>query len=463
MPLSSSLLFSVRRKEPELVMPAKPVPREIKELSDIDDQQGLRFQFPMIMYYRENPRMGGKNPARHIRDALAKALVYFYPYAGRLIEGVNKKLMVDCNSEGVLFVEAEANVRLEELGNTILPVCPYWEELLCDVPGSRGIVDCPLMLIQVTRLMCGGFTFAIRLNHTMSDGFGEVMFLNAIGEMAQGASVPSLLPVWQRELLKARSPPHITRIHHEYDESSEEDNNYRTQMIAEEDEDTICKSFFFGPEEIRAIRKHLPPPNIQSCSTFMIIAACIWKCRTIALRVDPEELIRLTFSMNLRNIRGLNLPSGYYGNAIATPGVVTKVKTLCDNELGYVVGLLKEAKSRVDEEYVRSMTDLMVIKGRPSVFAWKWRGYVVSDQSRLGFGEVDFGWGSPVYGGTVGVSGSMYPTTYITRIRNEKGEEVLVVPIELPTTAMKRFQDELKKFAQGPVEDLCDRPVMITF
>ncbi|KAL6997574.1 Acyltransferase, partial [Sarracenia purpurea var. burkii] len=284
------------------------------------------------------------------------------------------------------------------------------------------------------------------------------MFLNAIGEMAKGASAPSLLPAWQRELLKARSPPHITRIHHEYDHSSEEDDNYDPQMIGEEDENTIHKSFFFGPKEIEAIRNHLPPPFIRSCSTFMIVAACIWKCRTIALRVDQEELVRLTFFMNLRNIRGLDLPYGYYGNAVATPGVVAKAKTLCDNELGYAVGLLKEAKSQVDEEYGRSVTDLMVIKERPSYFAWKWRDYVVSDLSRAGFGEVDFGWGNPIYGGTVGVAGTMHPLTIFTRIRNEKGEEVLVTPIELPAAAMERFQDELKKFAQGPVEDLCDRP-----
>ena len=70
--------------------------------------------------------------------------------AGRLVEGPNKKLMVDCNGEGVLFIEAEADITLEELGDTIRPPCPYWEELLYDVPGSRGIVGCPLILIQVS-------------------------------------------------------------------------------------------------------------------------------------------------------------------------------------------------------------------------------------------------------------------------------------------------------------------------
>ncbi|RHN49359.1 putative alcohol O-acetyltransferase [Medicago truncatula] len=40
---SSSLMFTVRRCQPELVPPAAPTPREVKLLSDIDDQEGLRF------------------------------------------------------------------------------------------------------------------------------------------------------------------------------------------------------------------------------------------------------------------------------------------------------------------------------------------------------------------------------------------------------------------------------------
>uniref|UniRef100_A0A5B7BJL3 Benzyl alcohol O-benzoyltransferase n=1 Tax=Davidia involucrata TaxID=16924 RepID=A0A5B7BJL3_DAVIN len=150
MALRSSVPFSVRRREPELVVPAKPTPYEVKQLSDIDDQEGLRFHFPMIMFYKANPLMKGKDPVRVIRETVAKALVYYYPYAGRLVEGPNRKLMVDCNGEGVLFIEGDANVRLGQLGDTIQPPCPYRQELLSDVPGSGGILGCPLMLIQVS-------------------------------------------------------------------------------------------------------------------------------------------------------------------------------------------------------------------------------------------------------------------------------------------------------------------------
>lgn len=145
----SSLVFSVRRREPELVAPSKPTPHEVKLLSDIDDQDGLRFQIPVIQFYRYDPSLKGKDPVDVIRKALAKTLVFYYPFAGRLREGPGRKLMVDCTGEGVLFIEADADVTLKQFGDALQPPFPCWEELLYDVPGSAEVLNTPLLLIQV--------------------------------------------------------------------------------------------------------------------------------------------------------------------------------------------------------------------------------------------------------------------------------------------------------------------------
>ena len=77
MSLPSSPVFQVYRMQPQLVTPARPTPREIKMLSDIDDQQGLRFQIPVIIAYKNNPSMSNrKDPVPVIiREAISRALV----------------------------------------------------------------------------------------------------------------------------------------------------------------------------------------------------------------------------------------------------------------------------------------------------------------------------------------------------------------------------------------------------
>jgi hypothetical protein len=146
---TTPLVFTVRRCKPELVAPARPTPHEFKQLSDIDDQEGFRFQIPVIQFYRYNPSMHGKDPVKVIREALAQTLVFYYPFAGRLREGPGRKLVVECTGEGVMFIEADADVTLQQFGDALQPPFPCMEELLFEVPGSGGILNCPLLLIQV--------------------------------------------------------------------------------------------------------------------------------------------------------------------------------------------------------------------------------------------------------------------------------------------------------------------------
>ncbi|KAM1109230.1 hypothetical protein TB2_008506 [Malus domestica] len=278
----SSLVFIVRRRQPELVVPAKVTPYEFRQLSDIDDQEGLRFQIPVLQLYQYDPYMQGKDPVHVIREAIAQTLVFYYPFAGRLREGPNRKLAVECTAEGIMFIEADANITLEQFGDNLQPPFPCLEELLYNVPGFDGVLNCPLLLIQVTRLQCGGFVFALHLNHTMSDAAGLVQFMTAVGEIARGATFPTVQPVWQRELLNARDPPRVTCTHREYEEV--EDTNGTIIPL----DGMVHRSFFFRPTEVSAIRRFVPQ-YLSTCSTFEVLTACLWRCRTIALQKDPNE------------------------------------------------------------------------------------------------------------------------------------------------------------------------------
>ncbi|KAJ4724419.1 Benzyl alcohol O-benzoyltransferase [Melia azedarach] len=391
---------------------------------DGDDGILVLMCLPRSAMERNNasPLLKGKDPVKVIREALSKALVFCYPLAGRLQEGPNRKLMVDCNGEGVFFIEADANVKLEQLGNEIKSPFSYWDE--------------------VTRLTCGGFILALLFNHTMLDAVSLMQFLKTLVEFAKGADSPSLMPVWGQNILVARNPPRITCIHHEYEHVNEiKDAQSETEPMEQ-------KSLYFGPKEISAIRNSVPL-NIRNSSAFELLAGCVWRSRTAALKLDSDQIFQFLCIANMRGKHYDILPSRYYGVGFACPAVCTKVDDLCKNPLGYAVDLVKKAKAQMNEEYIKSLADFMVIKGRPT---FKIEGnFLVSDVSRLGSEELDFGWGKPVYGGSVYAKPQ---TTYLVEYRKKDGEDGILVLMCMPRSAMDRFEKELKKISQGSVEDL---------
>lgn len=271
----------------------------------------------------------------------------------------------------------------------------------------------------------------------MSDAPGLVQFMEAVGEVARGADSISVQPVWQRELLSARNPQHVTCTHHEYAEVPD------TKGTIIPLDDMAHRSFFFGHKEVSALCKFVPPHLQDKCSTFEVLTACLWRCRTIALQPDPEEEVPLLCIVNARGKFNPPLPVGYYGNAFAFPVAMSTAGKLCQNPLGYALELVMKAKADVTEEYMRSLADLMVIRGRPHFTVV--RGYLVSDVTRAGFRDVDFGWGKAAYGGPAkgGVGAIPGVASFYIPFTNKNGETGIVVPFCLPGPAMDRFMIQL--------------------
>lgn len=268
------------------------------------------------------------------------------------------------------------------------------------------------------------------MNHTICDTLGLVQFLTMVSEIARGACI-SQYPVWQREqLFSTGDPPRLARAHPEYDHDHEIE-NINNNMTHE--------SFFFGSKEIASIQNHLPQ-NLKNCTTFDMISACLWKCRTKSLGLNPNEVVGLSPFITARGKPGLEVPSGYYGNAFAFPIALSRAGLLCESPLEYALGLIKNAKAQMSAEYMSSVSDFMVLKGYPK---YRTRGnYLVGDTTRVGFDDVDFGWGEPVYGGP---AGAIPFVSFYGRFRNSEGEEGIVVPMLLPPLVMKRFLSELVK------------------
>ncbi|KAI3831689.1 hypothetical protein MKW92_017509 [Papaver armeniacum] len=415
-----TLVFTTRRKQPEFISPSIPTPHELKYLSDMDER--LRFHTPVIQVYRNNENNGnmGRNsdPVDVIRKAIANALVFYYPFAGRVRESPDGgKLFVECTGEGVMFIEADADIHLDQFSSTndLIPPFQSSNELLYVVPGS------------VTRLLCGGFVLAIRLNHTISDAQGLHQFMMAVGELARGNESPSVIPQYPTESINFFRRTRVASIPF--------GQNQRVQ-----------RSFFFGPQEMVAVRKHLPP-HLRTCSNFEILTACLWRCRTIAFDLDPKEHVRLFFYL------------GFYGNALGYVMAYSTAEKLCKNSLEYTLDLVINSKNKfLDTETVgdknttmkkkmfTSWTDLM------TNYALEGSHYFITDVTRARFAEVDYGWGKAVYGAPVILYDLPYPeerSFYIPYEKN-KGEYGICVPICFPHESMERFVVEVERMISEP-------------
>lgn len=439
--------FTARRSEPEVLSPARATPRETKALSDLDDQRTLRYYETVVGFFRSNSGRPD-DPAKAIRAALMEALVYYYPIAGRLREDGAGRLVVDCTAEGVVFVQAYVDARLEEFGEPLLPPYPCVEELLCDVGDTRAVVGKPLLFMQVTRLKCGGFVLGFHICHNIADGFGMAQFIKAVADIARGESAPTILPVWGRDLLTARSKPPTARLHPVYEPpvSDSGSTSARDMMLSTPPRSMVAKYFLFGPREVSTLRDRIPAGHpARSATIFELVTAVMWRCRTVALGYEAGQRVRLMITMNARG-RWNNhtpIPWGYYGNAHVSPIAEATADELCGQPFANTVELVRETKLCMTKERMEAMVETVALlrEWPPSAMD---RIYEVSDIRWTAVNVLKFGW-AELAGGGIPLAGDL--TSKLgsdhVRCRNENGEVSTVVSMLLPRPAMERFREEI--------------------
>lgn len=144
-------------KKTTVVKPAAATPRHVLWNSNVD-QLVPRFLHVSTVYFYRQSSLSTPTMAAHgdyffdsavLKDALSKVLVPFYPVAGRLVasSGDNGRIDIDCNGEGVLFVEARSNSVVDDFGD--FKPSPKLRSLVPSVDYSSGISSYPLLLLQV--------------------------------------------------------------------------------------------------------------------------------------------------------------------------------------------------------------------------------------------------------------------------------------------------------------------------
>ncbi|KAI6675944.1 hypothetical protein NL676_036740 [Syzygium grande] len=248
------LQLGIKQGEPILISFAEETKRGLYFLTNRDIV--LISVVRTINCFKSNGK-GNEQAGEVIKNALAKEKVQF-------------------------FVVAEANCALSELGDMTKPDPERLGKLVYDIPGANSILEMPLVVAQVTKFRCGGFTLGLCMNHCMFDGIVAMEFVNSWAETARG--LPLSIPLFLgRTIRKSRNPPKV---------------EYPHQELAEIED------------------------------------------RTKALSMLPDRQTKLPFAVDMRAKFDPPLPKGYFGNGIMLAHLIRRAGEIVEKPLSFTVGLI---------------------------------------------------------------------------------------------------------------------------
>ncbi|OEL16190.1 Shikimate O-hydroxycinnamoyltransferase [Dichanthelium oligosanthes] len=424
----------------ELVVPAEETPAGAVWLSNLD-LAARRGYTPTVYFYRTNDRPEFFE-ADAVRDSLARALVAFYPLAGRLgLDGAGR-VQIDCTGEGAVFVTARSDYALDDLLNEFVP-CDEMRRLLVPATPAPN-PPCPLLFAQVTYLRCGGVVLGLALHHSVVDARSAAHFVETWASISRGGGAGDdapLPPCFDHRLLSARPGPAraVLYDHPEYKpepavpavHAVAAGSAYASAII------TLTKA------QVTALKS-----RCAGASTFRAVVALVWQCACRARSLPPDADTRLYSMIDMRARLAPPLPPGYFGNAVIRTSVLATVGEVVANPVGYAARRALAATSQGDD-YARSLVDYL--EGvdamnlprsgisRAHLRAISWMGMSLHDS--------DFGWGAPVFMGPALMYYSGF--VYVMQAPGKDGAVALALSLEPESMPefRKVFAEELARLA----------------
>ncbi|XP_009416530.2 acyl transferase 4 [Musa acuminata AAA Group] len=421
--IAAAMSFAVTRTSRSFVAPCEATPRGSLGLSVIDRMPVLRFTMRMLHVFRH-----GREPARVIREALSKALVKYYPFAGRFVDDPDGsgEVRVACTGEGAWFVEAKMDCSLEDVKYLESPLMIPEDALLPKPSPEMNTLDLPLMM-QVTEFAGGGFVVGLIYVHAIGDGFGIAQFFNAVAEIARGLPNLTVEPAWSREVIPnpPKLPPGGPPVFPSFK--------------------LLDATVDLSADHINHVKaRHLELTG-QRCSTFDVAISNLWQSRTRAINLDPGVDVHVCFYANTRHLLRPVLPpeGGYYGNCIYPMTVTASSGRIASAELIDVISIIRDAKARLPDEFAKWFAG--DFKDDPYELSFTYSSLVVTDWTRLGLLDVDYGWGKPLHVIPFAYLDIMAIGIIVAPPAPQKGTRVMTHCVE--KEHMQAFLEEMKGFA----------------
>ncbi|XP_050229771.1 stemmadenine O-acetyltransferase-like [Mercurialis annua] len=430
----------------DCIKPSSPTPSHLKvhKLSMLDQFVPCIY-VPMILYY-SNPtdKIFACNNTLSLKKSLSQTLTQFYPLAGKIADD----LSIECNDEGVLYLEARADISVSEFLKH-----PDITSLYQFLP-NKSIFHAPtsgsyVTMIQETVFACGGFTIGINVLHLVMDGCALASFLKAWGAMACDGDDKRMMPSFDG--------PSIFPKFEDFPADATFTAILRNFIKVEKMNAT---RFVFDGSAISNLKEKVIASGVKNPTRVEVVSALLSKSLMTAFKSKSDRNnnnpLAINLAVNLRRRMLPTFPECSIGNFAWLADTILSGET----QLSSLVSELKEAIAKIDSSYVQNIQgdDGFInfygkIKEMNDAFTSCNGADYVMFTSWCGFGlyEVDFGWGKPVWTTGAGSFGNFEAPFFNlvilmdAGIRNN-GIEAWVFLDEQTITMLER-DEELLKFA----------------
>ncbi|KAJ0726008.1 putative salutaridinol 7-O-acetyltransferase [Helianthus annuus] len=191
----------------ETIKPSSPTPSHLHtyNLSEMDLINQNSYT-PLLLFYPNNGNHFGltaEQKATILKKSLSQSLTQYYPFAGRFAAPAST--YVECNDEGVLFLEARNDGKLDTFQHKSLDD-ESLEQLFADeLVFSKSTSSTNPVAVQLNHFSCGGLGLAVSLSRTIGDGCTLGSFLSYWASVARYGSTAhkKVLSLVEKRLLDA--------------------------------------------------------------------------------------------------------------------------------------------------------------------------------------------------------------------------------------------------------------------
>lgn len=416
----------------ECIKPCSPTPLHLKSYKlCLLDQYPPHFYAARYLYYPFN--LSGtadidvivSKRLQLLKQSLSETLVRYYPLAGKMTDNYS----VDCNDEGVYFVEARAVISLNEFLSKPDLSLIFDKFFPADGNDQSGqIAGAHAAKVQVTSFACGGLVVCAGISHMIGDGTTFSSFMKSWAAAARNSLEEAACPSYDASSL---FPPRDAYPR----EATAKVQFARFRKTGR----FVTRRFVFEAKAIADLKAKATSSSVQHPTRVEVVSAILSKSIMAAVKTKSgsHRPTLLTHAVNLRRKAKPPLSEHLAGN------IICHANTLCtDNEadLEGLVCQFREAITKPDADFVRSLQGaggfrnyFQALKDEDEEYADVKDRITFTSSSSFGFYEIDFGWGKPVWVGSAGFGGSIISfstTVFLMNTRLENGIEAWVYLLE---------------------------------